>query len=115
MSEHFMPPITEKAAESTSEKVPEKTAPKVSQQSAQDWYVYIVQCADNTLYTGIAKNVSERIEKHNAGIGAKYTRTRTPVTELYRESCADRSQATKRELAIKKLSRKQKFALIGRT
>ena len=95
------------------EKLPEKLPKKVLQQAAQDWFVYIVQCADNTLYTGIARNVSERIAKHNAGSGAKYTRTRTPVTELYRESCADRSQATKRELAIKKLTRKQKLALIG--
>lgn len=82
-------------------------------QTPQDWFVYIVQCADNTLYTGIAKNVSERIAKHNAGTGAKYTRARTPVKELYRESCVNRSQATKRELAIKKLSRQQKLTLIG--
>lgn len=84
-------------------------------QETDSWFVYIVQCADNTLYTGIAKNIEQRIEKHNSGTGAKYTRTRIPVTEVYREPCDNRSTATKRELAIKKLSRKQKHALINST
>lgn len=77
------------------------------------WFIYIVKCADDTLYTGIAKNVSPRIDKHNAGTGAKYTRARRPVVEVYREEAANRSEATKREMQIKKLSRKEKLALIA--
>lgn len=85
--------------------------PTKAQLSTDEWFVYMVKCADNTLYTGIAKNVAQRIEKHNAGTGAKYTRTRAPVCEIYRESCANRSEATKREIAIKKLSRQKKLSL----
>ncbi|UAA39926.1 GIY-YIG nuclease family protein [Paraneptunicella aestuarii] len=82
--------------------------------SATDkWFVYIVQCADSTLYTGIAKDVAARIDKHNAGTGAKYTRTRRPVVDVYREEAASRSEASKREMQIKALSRKEKLVLIA--
>ena len=77
------------------------------------WFIYIVKCTDDTLYTGIAKDVTERIDKHNAGTGAKYTRARRPVVEVYREEAATRSDATKREIEIKKLSRKKKLHLIS--
>lgn len=90
-----------------------KKPPDLSQQPTDEWFVYIVKCADNTLYTGIAKDVAQRIAKHNTGTGAKYTRTRTPVNEIYREHCVSRSDATKREIAIKKLSRQKKLALVG--
>lgn len=77
------------------------------------YYVYMVACADNTLYTGIAKDLQKRIEEHNnSQKGAKYTKTRRPVTLVYQEECEDRSSASKREYAIKKLSREQKLALL---
>lgn len=77
-----------------------------------NWKVYIIQCADNTLYTGISNNVDKRMEAHNAGKGAKYTRVRLPVKLVYQENAEDRSTASKREAKIKKLSRTQKLKLI---
>lgn len=78
-------------------------------------WVYILRCADNTLYTGIAADVEKRVEQHNNGTGAKYTRGRGPVTPIYRELCPDRSTALRREAAIKKLSRQEKLALAEQT
>jgi putative endonuclease len=75
------------------------------------WYVYIVRCADRTLYTGVARDLSARIETHNTGRGAKYTRARLPVKLIYQEAVADRSAALRREHAIKRLSRAEKRAL----
>ena len=75
-------------------------------------YVYIVRCGDDSLYTGWTTDVPERINAHNSGHGAKYTRSRLPVTLVYHELCADKSSALKRERAIKALSREQKLALI---
>lgn len=77
-------------------------------------YVYIVRCSDDTLYTGYAVDVDARVAKHNAGLGAKYTRNRRPVKLLYKETCASKSEALKREYAIKKLTRREKLELIGR-
>lgn len=76
------------------------------------WWVYIVVCADGSLYTGCTNNLEARIAAHNAGQGAKYTRNRLPVTLVYKESCPDRSAALRREIAIKRLTRAQKLALI---
>lgn len=76
------------------------------------WYVYIAKCADKTLYTGIATDVEKRFKAHNEGKGAKYTRSRLPVMLVYREKSKNRSSATKRELKIKKLSRKEKLFLL---
>ncbi|MFK8032028.1 MAG: GIY-YIG nuclease family protein [Gammaproteobacteria bacterium] len=78
-----------------------------------NWYVYIVRCADNTLYTGISTNLSDRIATHNSGRGAKYTRARLPVSLVYSETALDRSSAQQREHAIKKLSTKKKKALVA--
>ncbi len=76
--------------------------------------MYILQCSDNTLYTGITTDLEKRLDEHNHGEqGAKYTRARRPVQCVYHESQPDRSQATKREIAIKQLSRQQKLALIA--
>ena len=75
-------------------------------------WVYIAQCADGSLYTGMSTDVDRRIGEHNAGTGAKYTRSRGPVQEVYREECEDRSAALKREAAIKRLTRAQKLRLI---
>lgn len=78
------------------------------------WYVYIVRCADRTLYTGVAKNLRERIAAHNDGAGAKYTRRRLPVKLVYSEAAADRAAAQRREWQIKRLSRAAKRALCGK-
>ncbi len=77
------------------------------------FYVYILKCADNSLYTGFTNNVEARVRTHNAGKGAKYTRGRGPVELLYTESFEGRSEALKREAAIKHLNRDQKLRLIA--
>lgn len=76
------------------------------------WYVYMVECADGTLYTGISTDVSARLAAHNAGRGAKYTRGRTPVRLVYQEAVAGRSAALARERALKRLTASAKRALI---
>jgi putative endonuclease len=75
-------------------------------------FVYIVQCADNTFYTGWSNNVAKRIEKHNTKKGAKYTRSRTPVRLVYFHTCANKIEAMQLEYQIKQLTRLQKMALI---
>lgn len=77
------------------------------------WRVYIVRCADHSLYTGIAIDVRARIARHNAGKGAKYTRGRGPVALVYEEGAASYSAALKREIAIKRLPAKRKRVLIS--
>lgn len=77
------------------------------------WFVYILRCADGSLYTGVSKDIDKRLEQHNAGKGAKYTRSRVPVTLFYQESCEDRSGALRREAGIRRLTRRQKLALRG--
>ena len=78
-----------------------------------DWFVYILECSDKTLYTGITNNLDKRLEQHNSGVdGAKYTRPRRPVKYVYQEKQVNRSVATKREMAIKKLKRTEKLKLI---
>ena len=76
------------------------------------WQVYILECGDGSLYTGIALNLDERITTHNQGNGAKYTRGRLPVRLVYAESAPDRTTAARREWAIKKLPRADKLLLI---
>ena len=76
------------------------------------WYVYMLRCKDGSLYTGYTDDPERRAAVHNAGKGAKYTRSRLPVELVYRESCTDKSEALRREIAIKKLSKPQKEALI---
>jgi len=83
--------------------------------STTHWTVYIVQCVDGSLYTGIAKNVEARLHQHNAGKGAKYTRGRRPVVLLYTESVQGQGQALRREQAIKRLPLVKKRALIDAT
>ena len=68
------------------------------------YWVYMVRCADDTLYTGITDNLERRIKTHNSGKGAKYTRGRRPVVLVYQEACADKPEALRRELAIKQMS-----------
>lgn len=76
------------------------------------WVVYILICADKTLYTGITNRIEQRINQHNLGKGARYTRGRGPVTLAYQEMVTDKSTALRRELSIKKLTRQQKWQLI---
>jgi putative endonuclease len=78
-----------------------------------DWQVYIVECADSSLYTGIARDLNSRIEQHNSGTGAKYTRSRLPVRLRYCEDHPDRSSASQREASIKSLNRTEKLELIA--
>ena len=76
------------------------------------WYLYILQCGDGSLYTGITTDVEKRLEAHRSGKGAKYTRGRSPLELKYREACGTHSDALKRELQVKHLSREEKLALI---
>ena len=80
--------------------------------SAETWFVYILRCADGSLYTGIAKDVSRRCEQHNAGTASRYTRSRLPVNLEYQEAQATQSLALKREAAIKAMSRQEKESLM---
>jgi putative endonuclease len=76
------------------------------------WYCYILECSDGTLYTGITTNIENRINTHNSGKGAKYTRTRTPVILKWSCEFINRSEASKEEFRIKKLSRVEKLKII---
>ncbi|MGM0600743.1 MAG: GIY-YIG nuclease family protein [Candidatus Rifleibacteriota bacterium] len=77
------------------------------------WYTYIVICKDNSLYTGVTNRLEKRLKAHNAGQGARYTRSRAPVRLVYYETFPDRSEASTREYIIKQLTRKQKLKLIN--
>lgn len=79
------------------------------------WFVYILRCGDGTFYTGIATDVEKRLAVHRSGKGAKYTRGRGPLELIYREECGSHSDALRRELEIKALSRGEKEKLIGQT
>ena len=74
-------------------------------------FVYILKCADNSLYTGWTNNLEKRMEKHNSGNGAKYTRGRLPVELVYFESFETREEAMTREIRIKRMGRSQKIEL----
>lgn len=80
------------------------------------WWVYLVQCADGTFYTGITTNPQRRLRQHNGELagGARYTRSRRPVVLAYQEPCRDRSHASQREAAVRKLSRSHKQTLATR-
>ena len=75
------------------------------------WYVYMLRCRDDMLYTGITDDVERRLKAHQSGKGAKYTRGRGPVVLVYTEECPDKSVALRREYQIKQLTRKEKDAL----
>ena len=77
------------------------------------WCVYILRCADGSLYTGATNDLERRLATHSAGRGAAYTRARLPVEVAFAEPAADRGGALRREAAIKRLSRRQKLALIA--
>ena len=77
-----------------------------------NWLVYMLECSDNSIYTGITNNLEERLKKHQSGNGAKYLRGRLPIKLVYKENSINRSEATKREIYIKKMSKKEKKNLI---
>ena len=78
------------------------------------WYVYVLECADHTFYTGISTDLNARVREHNAGDGARYTRGRRPLRLVYSEKAQDRGAAQRREYRIKQLSRIDKSRLSGR-
>lgn len=78
----------------------------------ESWFLYILECSDGTLYTGITNDVTRRLHQHNNGKGARYTRTRRPVKLLYYEPCPNRAQALIRECAIKALPRVRKLKFV---
>ena len=77
------------------------------------WYLYILRCRDGSLYTGITDDVQRRLAAHRAGKGAKYTRGRGPLELVHSEICGSHSDALKRELAIKALTKTEKLKLIS--
>lgn len=76
--------------------------------------MYILRCKDGSLYTGWTNNLEKRIEAHNSGKGAKYTKGRRPVTLVYSESLTTKEEALKREYAIKQLKKSEKLSLLGK-
>ena len=88
-------------------------APKKRNMKTAAWMLYILKCRDGTLYTGITTNLSRRITQHNNGTASRYTRSRLPVKLIFSEPCRNRSQALKKEYAMKQLSRKEKNAYIS--
>jgi UV DNA damage endonuclease len=85
---------------------------KLKKELDERWFVYILRCADGSLYTGIAKDMDRRLDQHNGGTASRYTRSRLPVSLEYQEEQPNQSMALKREVAIKAVSRQQKEALI---
>lgn len=83
-------------------------------ESAMAWYLYLLECADGSYYTGITNKLQERIEAHNHGHGARYTRGRGPVKLLEMMHFPDRSAASKAEIAVKRLPRSQKRGFFAR-
>ncbi len=83
--------------------------------ASSSWFVYLLRCADGTLYAGITTDLDRRVFEHTAGSGARYTRARLPVELSHAAPAADRSAASRREAALKKLPRAAKLALAGQT
>lgn len=79
------------------------------------YYVYLLECKDNTIYTGITTDPKRRLRQHQEGTGARYTRSRGAVKMLYTEKCKNRSAALKREIEIKKMPRLKKLRLVNKT
>lgn len=94
---------------------PPSTKPPIIEPIPGPWYVYLLRCADGSLYAGITTDIHRRLAEHNAirGPGARYTRARQPVELAYLEPAADRSAATRRERELKRLGRVAKQALVA--
>ena len=103
----------------SAENHPEQVSPTKEDESVEGylsmWYLYILECSDKTLYTGITNDLEKRVEKHNSSnLGAKYTRSRRPVKLVYSRRFKSKSKAAKEENSTKKLSRKEKINLINK-
>ncbi len=88
------------------------TEPPPGEKPVAAWFVYLLRCRDDSLYTGITTDLARRLKQHNRGTASRYTRSRLPVVLVYREHQVSRSLALKRELAIKGLSKKEKDSLV---
>lgn len=77
------------------------------------WFVYMVECSDGSLYTGVTNDLERRLQEHNEGTASRYTRSRRPVRLRYREPCESRSAALMRECALRLLSPREKWALVA--
>jgi putative endonuclease len=86
----------------------------VAARRTRGWRVYMLRCRDGSLYTGATNDLARRVAHHAAGAGARYTRSRLPVRLVHAEPARDRSAALRREAAVKRLSRAEKLALLGR-
>ena len=91
----------------------EKEKSSKRKKSKERWFLYILQCVDGSLYTGITKDLDRRFKMHSDGKGAKYTRSRRPLSMVYSETCKNRIAALVRECAVKALARKKKEELIA--
>jgi putative endonuclease len=92
---------------------PEEHSDEGQHRKMQDWVLYIIQCKDASLYTGITTDIDKRIKRHNEGRATKYTRIRKPVKLVYTELCDTECKARQREIEVKKFPRKKKFELIN--
>ena len=81
---------------------------------AARWFLYIAECSDKTWYTGITTDIARRLRQHNAGTASRYTRSRLPVSIIYRKSCRSKSAALKKELAVKAMTREEKKLYVTR-
>jgi putative endonuclease len=86
---------------------------KSPEEGALNWVVYMLECADKSLYTGITTNLERRLAEHAAGQGARYTKGRGPFRLVYSETCAGRAEATRRETAIKLMDKAKKRLLFS--
>ena len=93
-------------------KIMEKKEGSYRRGSNDKWVLYILQCANNTFYTGVTKNLERRIKMHNDGKASRYTRARRPVALIYQEDCKSHAQALIRECQVKALSKKEKVILV---
>ena len=90
------------------------SARRVSETPAPVWFVYILRCSDGTLYTGVTLDLDRRCRQHNSGTASRYTRSRLPAKLVYREEQPGQGMALKREASVKRLTRREKLALIYR-
>jgi predicted GIY-YIG superfamily endonuclease len=92
----------------------EKAVRSKKRQAGKKWFLYILQCGDGSLYTGITNDLDRRFEMHSKGRGAKYTRSRRPLTMVYSEKCRNKVAAMVRECAVKAYPKKKKAELISK-
>jgi len=85
---------------------------RATKKKSPEWFLYILKCRDDAFYTGITTDLERRLDQHNNGTASRCTRSRLPVVRVYHETCADRSDALKRECAVKKLTREEKELMV---